>query len=187
MFVMRVPKNLLLLGLVLLLASVALAGWYYFGHEEPVADFTAVEFYDQYKDRKAANQRYVGRSLAIRGEVLSVEYSWLTPHGWKSVALGKGGTGVICHFAPDMVYQADALMPGQVVVVRGVCKGEFVGCPVLSDCAVESAIQLRFDLFQLVAQLGYTEACRPARRVRPFLYAGGVTAISRWLSAGICA
>jgi hypothetical protein len=53
--------------------------------------------------------------------------------------LGQTGAGVMCEFSPDRAAQAERLAPGQVVVIRGVCKGEFAGWPVLSDCVVERA------------------------------------------------
>jgi hypothetical protein len=128
--------------LLLLTASCLVIAWLLFGHREPYADFTAAEFRTEYKDWKAANERYVGQSLAIRGPVESVEYHWTTPHGWKSVVLGTGDALVVCDFPPARVEQAEALVPGQVIVVRGVCKGEFAGYPILSDCVVENGSYL---------------------------------------------
>lgn len=103
---------------------------------EPAADLTAADFHDQYKDWRKANERYVGQSIAIRGGILDISDSFLTPYGWKSVALGRPGAGVICHFPPTAVGELERLVPGESVVVRGVCKGEFGGMPILSECIV---------------------------------------------------
>jgi hypothetical protein len=136
-FVMRLPKKLVFVGLVLLVV-MAPAVWYGFGFNEATADFEAVGFHDAYRESKAANQRYLRRTIAVRGEVLSVEHSWLTPRDWKTVAIGKKSAGVMCQFSTDAVEQAERLIQGQVVVIRGVCIGEFAGWPVLSECEVES-------------------------------------------------
>jgi hypothetical protein len=106
------------------------------GCSRPASDFTAVEFHDHFKDRKAAYQRFEGKTVAIRGEVLSVGDSWLTPAGWKTVELGQERAGVICQFTKDSADQADRLSVGQSVVIRGICKGDFSGSPILSECVV---------------------------------------------------
>jgi hypothetical protein len=126
---------LLVLFATAAIVTVRVISW----NEVPSADCTAVEFHEQYKNWKEANRRYAGRSLTIRGKVLSVEYHWTTPNGWKSVGLGQEGAGVICDFPPATVDQAERLAPGQMAILRGICKGEFDGWPILSECVVEWA------------------------------------------------
>jgi hypothetical protein len=122
---------------VLLTAASLAAAWLLTGHDEPPADFTADAFHTEYKDWKAANQRYVGKTLSVRGKVLSVASSWTLPHGWISVTLGgQGDGGVSCNFPPETVAQAERLLLGHVAIIRGVCKGEIFGIPQLYDCEV---------------------------------------------------
>lgn len=125
------------LFLFLLAATSIATAWLFFWNNEPAADFTAIEFHEEYKDGKAANQRYVGQSLTIRGEVIDVGFYMGTTYGSKAVALGKPDAGVLCYFHPTKVHQAERLVPGQQVVIRGVSKGEFNGVPHLYDCVVE--------------------------------------------------
>jgi len=108
----------------------------YFVLHNPSVDFTAVDFHNKFKDRKAAHERYVGKSFSISGKVRSVTNSWLIPADWISVGIGEKSSGVLCHFPPDVVYQTECLFPGLEVVIRGDCKGEFMGMPVLSNCKV---------------------------------------------------
>ena len=132
---MRLRKKALICGLLLVMGLLALLSCSFFFC--PSADFTAVEFDNAYKDWKAADERYLGKSVSIRGKVLEVVHGggMITPHGWTSVTIGEGSSGVLCNFPTDVVYQTKYLVRGQVVVIRGVCKGS-VGCPVLSECTI---------------------------------------------------
>ncbi len=116
----------------------------------PGVDFTAVDFHTEYKDWKAANERYVGKSLSIRGQVLSIHDGggMIAPHGWTTVTIGEGPAAVICLFPTEVVYQTKCLTLRQEIVIRGVCKGEFAGLPILSECNLEG-----MDLPQTVANL----------------------------------
>jgi len=128
-------KKVLICGLILVMGLLALVSCsFYFC---PNADFTAVEFDNEYKDWKAADARYFGKTLSIRGKVLDVAHGggMMTPHGWTLVTIGEGPSGVLCNFPTEVVYQTKYLVRGQVIVIRGECAGS-VGCPVLTKCTI---------------------------------------------------
>src|SRR4051794_37689258 len=83
--------------LVLMAAALVLTSLLIFWNSEAVADCTAVEFHEEYKDWKTANERYLGSTIAIRGEVIRVGDTIATAYGGQSVALGQAGAGVECH------------------------------------------------------------------------------------------
>lgn len=107
------------------------------GCRQPAADFTAVEFYELFiKDWRTAERQFLNKSISIRGEVIYVSFCMGTPHDWKTVAVGNPPAGVFCDFPPANLQQIEHLVPGQKVVIRGICKGEFDGVPILSKCVV---------------------------------------------------
>jgi tRNA_anti-like len=101
-----------------------------------VSDLTAEQLHAQYTNWRAANEQYKGKTIAVRGRVTEVFHSWLTPDGWQSVALGHPDESVLCHFSPSAVDEISSLFEGELIVIAGVCEGEFAGVPILSNCEI---------------------------------------------------
>jgi hypothetical protein len=105
-------------------------------------DISAVSLHRDYENAAAADAKYRDRTLNVSGTVLGVDHSWVTPADYLTVAIGEGRDGrfkgVCCHFPPASAWQAARLKQGDLVVIRGICKGVlFNGFPNLWDCSVQ--------------------------------------------------
>jgi len=84
----------------------------------------------------AADNRYKGRILEVGGIVETIGKDIL---GEATIALStQAGLGVSCALGKQLQREIASLRPGQAVVIRGRCKGSFLGGPLLSDCSPKS-------------------------------------------------
>ena len=119
-------RILLLLVLIVLIAG----GWYayklYTGkvpsltEVETDASVTAVDLVAAFeKDSASANQKYLGKILAVNGTVKSIEGGGVT------VVLGdaNSSSSVRCSIDSSFVATAAALNAGSTITVKGACTG----------------------------------------------------------------
>ena len=88
---------------------------------------TTVHLCNEYNtDEDAADQKYKGKSITVRGKVLGLS---VHPDGSKMVYM-LGGTpveGVFCVFKKDQEEEATKLQSGQPITVQGKCNGKDMG------------------------------------------------------------
>jgi len=85
-------------------------------------------------DEKAASQKYNGKVISVKGAVLKVENN----NDTRNLILGDGSSaaGVICEFQPEHKSDADKIIPGQQISVKGICTGMLLDI-VMVRCVVE--------------------------------------------------
>ncbi|MCS7037334.1 MAG: hypothetical protein RMJ33_06920 [Saprospiraceae bacterium] len=133
-------KRILLLA-VLLAAVAAAVGLYFYNLKMPSmatqkADLTlsAAELYAAYEaDEAAANARYLGKILAVEGQVREAN---TLPDGTVKVVLDTGKDfGVLCEFDPNTQHKRTDFQPGERLTLQGECAGLNFDV-LLSRCAV---------------------------------------------------
>lgn len=121
---------------------LALVGLHLFaiaGCAGPKADVSADELATAYRDVSKADSLYKGKTIAVRGTVTFVGGMLGLQYGWQGVSLDgeKRENSVTCLFPPESAKQAERLRVGRQVVIRGLCKGEYLfGGPLLTNCVV---------------------------------------------------
>jgi hypothetical protein len=108
----------------------------------PKADLTATELHDAYREVAKADALYKGKTIIVSGTVKWIGYTMDTPAGYRTVRLGERDSerkiAVVCQFPPESADEAELLLEGDSVLIRGVCDGETwgQGTPYLSKCIV---------------------------------------------------
>ena len=98
------------------------------------ADFrlSATELYEAFEtDEKKANKQYIGKTMVVKGRVVSVEED---DKGSPVLILDGGGDmgGVLCTFEGDTKLQ---IQPGEEATVKGLCTGVLMDV-VLNKCVL---------------------------------------------------
>lgn len=123
--------------IVVILAIVAVAGgaagWWYVNNkshrdvssEKAVFELTAQQIFDEYRaDESAANESYLDKTGIVSSALTSVEQT----NGQAVIvfALGDGmfgDEGIRCSLLPEQESLVEKLKEGEVVKVKGICKG----------------------------------------------------------------
>lgn len=133
-------KRILLLA-VLLAAIGGAMGLYFYNLKMPSmagqkAEMTvsAADLYAAFEaDEAAANARYLGKILAVEGQVREAN---TLPDGTVKVVLDTGKDfGVLCEFDPNTSHKRTQFEPGERLTLKGECAG-FNFDVLLSRCAV---------------------------------------------------
>ena len=85
-------------------------------------------------DETAANLKYNGKVVSVKGAVLKIEYN----NDTRNLILGDGSSaaGVICEFQPEHKSDADKIIPGQQISIKGICTGMLLDV-VMVRCVLE--------------------------------------------------
>jgi hypothetical protein len=85
-------------------------------------------------DETAASLKYNGKVVSVKGAVLKIEYN----NDTRNLILGDGSsaTGVICELQPEHKRDADKIIPGQQVSIKGICTGMLLDV-VMVRCVLE--------------------------------------------------
>lgn len=133
-------KNIFYGILVLFLVGASI-GYYLFQKKTPDASayrtdevVTATDLFAAYEtDEPSANNKYLGKTLEVSGEIKSVENNTETPTA--TIYLEAGGLlgGVACELAKDQL--PTTLSSGQTIAIKGICSGLLMDV-VLNRCVI---------------------------------------------------
>ncbi len=122
-------KKRMLLFALLLAAVGGAVGLYFYNQKMPSmasqkAEMTlsAAALYEAFEaDEAAANARYLGKIVAVEGQVREVS---TLPDGTIKVVLDTGKDfGVLCEFDPNTKHQRTSFEPGERLTLKGECAG----------------------------------------------------------------
>ncbi len=122
-------KKRLLLVALLLAAMGTAVGLYFYRQKVPSmatqkADLTlsAAELFAAFEtDEAAANARYLGKILMVKGQVREAN---TLADGTVKVVLDAGQDfGVLCEFDPNTQHPRTTFQPGENITVKGECAG----------------------------------------------------------------
>jgi hypothetical protein len=85
-------------------------------------------------DETAANLKYNGKVISVKGTVLKIENN----NDTRNLILGDGSSaaGVICEIQVEHKSDADKVIPGQEISVKGICTGMLLDV-IMVRCVLE--------------------------------------------------
>ncbi len=122
-------KKRILLLLVVVAAVGGAVGLYFYNLKMPSMasqkadlEITATALFEAYDtDEASANERYLGKVLAVQGQVRQAQ---TLPDGTVKVLLEtEQDFGVLCEFDPNTQHARTAFSPGETVTIKGECAG----------------------------------------------------------------
>ncbi len=122
-------KKRILLLLIVVAAVGGAIGLYFYNLKMPSMagqkadlEITATALFEAYDtDEASANERYLGKVLAVQGQVRQAQ---TLPDGTVKVLLETGQDfGVLCEFDPNTQHARTAFSPGETVTIKGECAG----------------------------------------------------------------
>lgn len=130
----------ILLTLTVVVAIAVVIGLYFYykkpadvREEKADIELTAVKLAEDYEDETKGDSLYVGKVLAVTGDVADIEEH----EGNWSVLLDTGNpmSDVICSFYPEEAAAVKDLKKGETVTIKGQCTGNLAGI-VLNHCSI---------------------------------------------------
>ncbi len=139
-------KNWLKIVLLIGLAGLVIGGAViYYMWNKPHRNIAAAEadfvisaadlLHEFERDETTANQKYLDKVIAVRGDVTGIE---TTPDGTINITLHTGNemSAVICGMLPDEKEKAAKLQEGDNITVKGLCTG-YLSDVVLTKCSIQ--------------------------------------------------
>jgi hypothetical protein len=102
---------------------------------KPIATKEVMSLIKEFEsDETGANLKYNGKVISVKGPVLKIENN----NDTHNLILGDGSSaaGVICEFQPEHKSDADKIIPGQQISVKGICTGMLLDI-IMVRCVVE--------------------------------------------------
>lgn len=136
-----VKKVLIGIGVVAIVS--ALVGTYFFFKKpadirdiDPEMALSADELVEAFANEEEATARLVGKVIAVKGVIASVENDPANP----TIFLESSDpmSGVTCNFYPEESISLSGLQPGATVQVKGLCTGKLADVVVAKCSLIEN-------------------------------------------------